>query len=79
MYKAFKFQPDVCKVCHDVLMVSMNLSNIVILNINRADYRCFINRINKHKVMNLLQNANMTGEKWNIIQHSFSLLCIKDG
>ena len=57
----------------------MNLSNIAILNINRADYRCFINRINKHEVMNLLQNANMTGEKWNIIQHSFSLLCIKDG
>ena len=57
----------------------MNLSNIAILNINRADHRCFINRINKHKVMNLLQNANMTGEKWNIIQHSFPLLCIKDG
>ena len=28
--KGFKFQPNVCNVCHDVLMMSMNLSNITI-------------------------------------------------
>ena len=58
-------------MCHDVLMMSMNLSNIAILNINSADYCCIIKRINKSKVMNLLQNANMTGKKWNIMR-----LCI---
>ena len=31
--KGFKFQPDVCNRCHDVLMMSLDLSNIAILNI----------------------------------------------
>ena len=30
---SFKFQPNVCNRCHDLLMMSMNLSNIAILNI----------------------------------------------
>ena len=31
--KGFKFQQDVCNGCHDLLRMSMNLSNIDILNI----------------------------------------------
>ena len=26
--KGFNFQPNVCNRCHDLLMISMNLSNI---------------------------------------------------
>ena len=40
LYKGFKFQPDVCNGCHNLLMISMNLSNIAILKIYDADYRC---------------------------------------
>ena len=40
--KGFKFQSNVCNRCHDVLRISMNLSDIAILNINGADYRCII-------------------------------------
>ena len=29
---SFKFQPNVCNRCHDLLMMSINLSNIAILN-----------------------------------------------
>ena len=32
--KEVKFQSHVCNCCHDVLMMSMNLSDIAILNIN---------------------------------------------
>ena len=32
--KGFKFQPNICNRCHDLLMMSMNLSYIAILNIN---------------------------------------------
>ena len=31
--KDFKYKPNVCSRCHDVLMMSMNLSDIAILNI----------------------------------------------
>ena len=30
----FKFQPDVCNRCHNLLMMYMNLSDIAILKIN---------------------------------------------
>ena len=30
--KSFKFQPYVCKGCHDALIISINLNNISILN-----------------------------------------------
>ena len=29
--KVFKFQPDVCNGCHDVSMMSMNLTDIVMI------------------------------------------------
>ena len=36
--KGFKFQPYVCNRCHDLLMISMNFSDIAILKIKNADY-----------------------------------------
>ena len=38
----------------DVLMMSMNLNDIVILNIHSVDYRCLINRISKSEAVSLL-------------------------
>ena len=37
---SFMFQPNVCNRCHDLLMMSMNLSDIAVLNIKGSDYRC---------------------------------------
>ena len=37
--KGFKFQVNVCNGCHDLLVLSMNLTNIDILNIENSDYR----------------------------------------
>ena len=31
--KGYKFQPSICNGCHDLSLMSMNLSDIVILNI----------------------------------------------
>ena len=47
LYRGFKFQWDVYNECHDLLMMTMNLSNIAILNINSVDFCCIINRISK--------------------------------
>ena len=40
--KGFKFQPDVCDGCHDVLMMSVNLRNTAISNIKGAGYHCIV-------------------------------------
>ena len=58
--KGFKFQRNVCNRCHDLLMMSMNLSNIAILKSKGSDYRCIISRISKNKAINLMQNADLT-------------------
>ena len=41
-------------------MMSLNFSNIPILNIHGADYRCIISGISKSEAVNLLQNINLT-------------------
>ena len=56
--KGFKFQSQVCNRCHDLVVMSMNLSNIAILNI-KADYHCIISTISKSKAIDLMQNINV--------------------
>ena len=52
---SFKVQPNVCNRCHDLLM-SVNLSDIAILNVRGSDYRL----ISKNEAINLMQNADLT-------------------
>ena len=52
---SFKFQPN---GCHDLLVMSMELSDIAILNIKGFDYCCIICSISKNKDINLMQNAD---------------------
>ena len=41
-------------------MMSVNLSNIAILNIKVSNYYCTISLISKNKAIKLLQNAELT-------------------
>ena len=56
----FKFQPYACNNCHDLLMISINLSNIAIINIKGSDYCYIISGISKSEAIKLLQNIDMT-------------------
>ena len=59
---SFKFQPNACNRCHDLLIISMKLSNVAILNIKGSDYHCINSLINKNEAINLMQNADLTGK-----------------
>ena len=61
---SFKFQPNFCYRCHGLLM-SMNLSNIAILNSKSSEY-CCISGITKSEAINLMQNTNMTVKNWTL-------------
>ena len=52
--KGLNFQPNVCNRCHDLLMMSINLSDTAILNIINADYCCIISGISKNEAINLM-------------------------
>ena len=56
----FKFQPNVCHRYHYLLMMSMNPSNLAILNIKGSDYCYIIRLISKKEAINLTQNADLT-------------------
>ena len=58
--KGFKFKSYVYNGCHDLLMISMNLSDIAILNIKGADYHCIISEISKCEAIDLMQNIALT-------------------
>ena len=58
--KSFKFQPNVYNRSHDLQMVSMNLSDIAILNIKGSNYCCIISGIIKSEAINLVQNIDLT-------------------
>ena len=45
--KGFKFQINLCNGYHDLLMMSMNLTDIAILNIKGSDYRSIISGVGK--------------------------------
>ena len=75
--KDFKFQANVCNICHDLLMMSMNHSNIAILNINGSDYCCIVSEISKNEAIKLMQKTNLT-KKWTIGKHKNLLSHIKN-
>ena len=51
---SFKFQRNVCNRCHDLLIMSINLSDIAVLNIKGSDYCCIISLVSKNETINLL-------------------------
>ena len=55
-----KFQPNVCNRCHDLLMISMNPTNIAISNIKGSYNCCIISVISKNEAINVTQNADLT-------------------
>ena len=58
--KSFKFQPNDCNRCHDLLMIFFSVSDITILNIKSADHYCIIRKISKNEAINLMRNADLT-------------------
>ena len=57
---SFNFQANVCNRCHDLLIKSVNLSDIDILNMKGSDYCCIISLISKKEATYLLQNSDLT-------------------
>ena len=39
---SYRFQPNICNRCHALLMMSVNLSDIAILNTKSSDYLCIL-------------------------------------
>ena len=51
----FKLQNYVCNGSHDLTMLSVNISDIVIITVKNVDYRCIIHNISKSEAISLLK------------------------
>ena len=56
----FQFQPNAFNRFHDLLIMSMNFSDIAILNIKHSDYDYIISLIRKDDDIKLMENADLT-------------------
>ena len=43
--------------CEDLKMLSVNISDVVIITVKNVDYRCIIYDISKSEAINLLKSA----------------------
>ena len=74
----FKFQTYVLNDFHDVLMMSINLSDIAISKIHDIDDHCIMTRIFKSEAANSLQKGHLNKTKWNIIKHKKIIFTCKN-
>ena len=54
----FKFQNYVCNGCHNLTMLTVNISDIAIITVKNTDYHCIVHNISKFEAINLLENSN---------------------
>ena len=47
----FNFQNSLCNVCHDLMRMCLNLSNLAIITVKGVDYCCIIHNIGKFKAI----------------------------
>ena len=58
--KGFKFKTYVWNRCDDLVMMSKNVSDVAILEMKNADYRCIISITSKNEAIKLLQSIDLT-------------------
>ena len=60
----FKFQDSVYNGCHDLKMLSVNISDIDIITIKNVNYGCIIHKISKSEAINLLENSVLEDRRY---------------
>ena len=53
----FKFQDSVCNGCHDLTVLSVNISNIATITFKNIDYHCIVHNIGRSEAINFLKNS----------------------
>ena len=48
----FKFQDSVCNGCHDLTMLTVNISDVTVIIVKNVDYLCFIEKIIQSEAIN---------------------------
>ena len=52
----FEFQESIRNSCHDLTLLSVNVSDVALVTVINVDYRCIIQNISKFEATKLLKN-----------------------
>ena len=55
----FKYEPYLCKVCHDLMQKAVNFNNVAIVNVRGSDYRIHFWYMCKNYAINKMKNSNL--------------------
>ena len=55
--RGFEFQDSVSNGCHNLTMLSVNISDIAIITIKNVDYHCIIQKVSKSEATNSLESS----------------------
>ena len=75
----FKFQDSLYSDCHDLTMLTVNISDIAVIIVKNVDYLCFIENIIQSEAINWMMFLKIVGTykkyclKWQSIQGRFLL------
>ena len=53
----FKFEPNVCNKCHNILMTAHELKTLQILNVIGVNLKCILWGISRDEAVNRLNNS----------------------
>ena len=60
----FKFQDSVCKDCHDLTILYLNISDIAPITVINVGYPCIIYNITKSEAINLLERTVLEDNRY---------------
>ena len=71
----FNFQKSVCNGCYDLIMLSVNISDIAVNTVKSADYHCIIYNISKSEAIYIFENY-LLHDRETIQKNIVLILCL---
>ena len=57
--KIVKYEPYLCKGCHDLMLKAMNFNDVAIVSIKGSDYRIYIWYTSKDDAISRMSDSNL--------------------
>ena len=57
--KNFKYEPSLCKGCHDLMQKALNFNDVAIVSVKGGDYRIHFCYMSKNDTINVMKNSNL--------------------
>ena len=57
--KVFKYEPNLCNSCHDLMQKAMSFNDVTIVSVKGSDYRVHFWYMSKDDAINFMKNSDL--------------------